>query len=543
MDITTLLTDPAAIRLEYFISDPKAITVVIKTIQAQPYCPKCNQPSTSLHSHYQRSPADLPWHGVAIKLQLHTRKIRCLNQLCRQKIFCERLPKVVAVYARKTVRLNQALTLLAFALGGEAGARTACQLNLKISGDSLLRRIRGFALPPTSSPSVLGVDDFAFRRGHRYGTILVDLQQRKVIDLLPDREAATLATWLKAHSGVQVVTRDRSGAYAEGIRIGAPQAEQVADRWHLLKNLRETLERALQARQSSLQTAAEVIKQLQRCSSTVIEPGETTMLSSRNGKQSQHSRERRLARYAKVQSLQQRGLSIRGIARSLKMSRMTVYRYLGSEGFPERAPTKKRSSKLDSHLPYLHRRWAEGYHNAGQLWREISTQGYSGKEAMVRRYVRRLRSRLQEFPEKAKARTQISASFQAPCARQSAWWLLKEGEDLKEEERQFVTQLLALCPEIKTVKEQAEEFWGMVRGREERKFRAWMQTVKDGSSKEMKGFAEGLRRDQEAVEGALRSSWSNGQTEGQVNRLKLLKRQMYGRAKLDLLRARVLHKV
>jgi transposase len=543
MDIATLLTDPAVIRLEYFVSEPEAITVVIKTIQAQPCCPTCNQPSISLHSNYQRSPADLPWHGVAIKLQLHSRKFRCLNQLCRQKIFCERLPKVVAVYARKTVRLNQALTLLAFALGGEAGARTACQLNLKISGDSLLRRIRRFALPLSPTPSVLGVDDFAFRHGHRYGTILVDLQQRQVIDLLPDREAATLATWLQAHSGVQVVTRDRSGAYAEGIRTGAPQAEQVADRWHLLKKLRETLERALQARQSSLQRAAEVIKQLQRCSSTVIEPGATTMLSSRNGKQSQHSRKRRLARYAKVQSLKQRGLSIRGIARSLKMSRMTVYRYLGSEGFPERRATKKRHSKLDSHLLYLHRRWAEGCHNAGQLWREISAQGYGGKEAMVRRYVRRLRTRLHEFPENPKVRTQIRTSFQAPCARQAAWWLLKEGKDLKEEEKQFVTELLARCPEIKAVKEQAEEFWGMVRGREETKFRAWMQSAKDGSSKEMKGFAEGLRRDQEAVEGALRSGWSNGQTEGQVNRLKFLKRQMYGRAKLDLLRARVLHKV
>jgi transposase len=543
MDITTLLTDLAAIRLEYFVSEPKSITVVIKTIQAQPCCPKCNQPSTRLHSNYQRSPADLPWHGVAIKLQLHSRKFRCQNQLCSQKIFCERLPKVVAVYARKTVRLNHALTLLAFALGGEAGARTACQLNLQISGDSLLRRIRGFPLPPSDTPSVLGVDDFAFRRGHRYGTILVDLQQRKVLDLLPDREAATLATWLQSHCGVQMVTRDRSGAYAEGLRSGAPQAVQIADRWHLLKNLREALERALQNRQSSLQAAAEVIKQQQRCTKAVIEVGATTMLSSRNGKQSHQSREHRLRRYAKVQRLKLRGLSIRSIARSLKMSRMTVYRYLGSEGFPERAPAKKRSSKLDSYLPYLHRRWAEGCHNAGQLWREISAQGYGGKEAMVRRYVRRLRTRLQEFSENPKVRTEISASFQAPSSRQAAWWLLKEEKDLKEEEKQFVLELLTLCPEISAIKEQAEGFWEMVKHRDETKFAAWLQSAKEGLSKEMNGFAEGLSRDQEAVAGALRYSWSNGQTEGQVNRLKFVKRQMYGRANFDLLRARVLHKV
>jgi transposase len=543
MEISTLLADPAAIHLEYFVSEPKAITVVIKTIQTRPCCPKCNHPSSSLHSNYQRSPTDLPWHGVAIKLQLHSRKFRCHNQLCSQKIFCERLPKVVAPYARKTVRLNQALTLLAFALGGQAGARTACQLNLQVSGDSLLRRIRNFPLPTASTPAVLGVDDFAFRRGHRYGTILVDLQQRKVIDLLPDREAATLATWLQSHCGVQIVTRDRSGAYAEGIRSGAPEAVQIADRWHLLKNLRETLERALQKHQSGLQAAAEVIKQQQRCDNAVIEGGATTMLSSRNGKQSQHSRKRRLSRYAKVQRLKEGGLSIRGIARALKMSRMTIYRYLGSEGFPERAPAKKRRSQLDKYLPYIHRRWAEGCHNAGQLWREISAQGYGGKEAMVRRYARQLRIRLQEFPEKAKAQKLIAVGFQAPSAKQAAWWLLKDEKDLKEEEKQFIAELLKLCPEIKEVKEQAEGFWEMIKHREKTKFAAWLQSAKEGLSKEMKGFAEGLSRDQEAVAGALSYNWSNGQTEGQVNRLKFVKRQMYGRAKFDLLRARVMHKV
>lgn len=543
MDIATLLTDPAAIRLESFISQPKTITVVIKTIQAQPCCPKCNHPSTSLHSHYLRSPADLPWHGVAIKLQLHSRKLRCRNPLCPQKVFCERLPKVVAVYGRKTVRLNQALTLLAFALGGEAGSRTACQLNLSISGDSLLRRIRRFPLPPSGTPSVLGVDDFAFRRGHRYGTILVDLQQRKVIDLLPDREAATLTAWLRSHCGVQTVTRDRSGAYAEGIRGGAPEAAQIADRWHLLKNLREALERVLQNRQSSLQAAAEVIKLRQRCSDAVIEAGATTMLSSRDGKQSQQSRERRLTRYADVQRLKQSGMSLRGIARRLKMSRVTVCRYLGSEGFPERAPAKKRQSELDSYLPYLHRRWADGCHNAGQLWREISARGYGGKEGMVRRYARRLRARLQEFSEDPKVRGEIRASFQAPSSRRAAWWLLKDEKDLKEEEKQFVAELLTLRPEINRVKEQAGEFWDMVKRRDETRLAAWMQKAKEGPSKEMRGFAEGLGRDQEAVVGALRYSWSNGQTEGQVNRLKFIKRQMYGRANFDLLRARVLHKV
>ena len=134
--------DPAAINIRYFVSEPQSIRVVAQAVQPQALCPKCQHPSTSLHSHYQRSIADLPWHGVTVSIQLQTRKFRCRNELCLQKVFCERLPKVALAYARKTVRLNAALTLLAFALGGEAGARTASGLSLRVSGDTLLRRIR-----------------------------------------------------------------------------------------------------------------------------------------------------------------------------------------------------------------------------------------------------------------------------------------------------------------------------------------------------------------------------------------------------------------
>lgn len=544
MNTTTLLADPSAIELECFVSEPESITLLIHSVQAKPICPKCGHPSTSLHSHYTRSVADLPWHGVAIKLQLHTRKLRCHNRLCKQKVFCERLPKVVDVYARKTVRLSSALTLLAFALGGEAGARTACGLNLKASGATLLRRIRRHIRASIETPNILGVDDWAKRKGHSYGTILIDLEKRKPIDLLSDREAETLSQWLKEHPGVRVITRDRSGAYADGARSGAPQAVQVADRWHLLKNLTEAVERSLQSRYGAIASASQVIRQAQINSSTVvIEAGPTTMLSSRKSRQSDLNRERRLARYQEVMKLHKRGASVLAIAQRLKMSRMTVYRYLNSDGFPERAAGKKRRSVLEPYLAYIHQRFAAGCDNATMLWREIVKQGYKGKPAMVRRYMGKLRVRVRAMSESDKQKQlRLQNSFRTPSAKQAARLLLKEEEKLKEDEKSFVCELLRASTEVKQIQQLGQKFQKMVKEKDENAFQEWLKESVQSGIKELVGFADGLNRDLDAVVQAISSKWSNGQTEGQVNRLKLIKRQMYGRAKLDLLKSRVLYR-
>ncbi len=549
MDVSTLLADPSAISLEAFVSVQNLIMVRVRTVQKAVCCPLCNEYSSSLHSNYIRQVADLPWHGVAIRLELHTRKFRCRNELCQRKVFCERLPKVAIAYARQTVRLNEAMTLLAFALGGEAGARTAADLGLTVSGDTLLRRIRSGSLKTPEileTPRVLGVDDFSFRRGINFGTILVDLEQRKPIDLLPDREAETLKVWLDAHPGVEIISRDRSGSYADGAGRGAPHAIQIADRFHLLQNLTKLMERFVNRFQNLLAAATLALNKGQP--SSIISADEqcfTSMLSSLSETRSREKRERRFARYQKVIRLHKEGLIHREIAAQTGLSRSTVLNYLKTDGFPERQKHSTFGNILDCFLPYLHQRWSEGCHNARQLWREIKEQGYPGTHRMITRYIARLRVSGVELPltPGIKSGDGKTAVFKTPPTKRAAWWLLQSPEDLKPGQRAFLEQFINLCPEAEKIQEMGRQFRAMIREQLAPNFDEWMEAGQKSGIKELANFVKGIKQDQAAVKAALKFEWSQGQVEGQVNRLKMLKRQMYGRAKFDLLKARVLHRV
>jgi transposase len=451
MYATTLLADPTCLRLERIISSAISLTLVVRTIGPTAACPRCGAMSGRVHSRYRRRVADLPWHGVAARLELHARKFLCVGLDCPQRVFTERLPRVVAPHARRTRRLNEALTLLAFALGGEAGARAASGLGMAAGADTLLARIRSAALPERPTPTVLGVDDWAKRKGQRYGTILVDLERRRPIELLPDREAATLAAWLRGHPGVEVISRDPGGAYAEGARQGAPTAVQVADRFHLLKNLSEALERLLTRKHQLVAQAAKgvAIEPTPPLAPAAREPSPPAAPAlTRAERERAERRGRHLARYAEAAEMRQRGAKLREVAERVGVSTRTLRRWALRGSCPERADYKRRSI-LDPFLPYLARRWSEGCHNALGLWRELRAQGFGGSKEIVRYHLSRWRAQLPVGSRYSRGvGTPLPQPLAPPSLRRAAWILLKAEEEPKAEHRAFIEGLRELCPEV-----------------------------------------------------------------------------------------------
>ena len=517
------------------------IVVHLSSTQSVAVCPLCHYASHRIHSHYERTLKDLPLSQFTLVILLWVGKFFCLNDCCKRRIFSERLPNVVEPWARRTARYTEKLKAMGLALGGAAASRLSHQLGYGYSRDSILRLISNLPLPAIAIPQILGVDDFALRKGHIYGTILVDLETHQPIALLPDRTAETLAMWLKEHPGVEILSRDRSKTYRKGMNDGAPDAIQVADRFHLLKNLEETLEKVFKSE-------SPVLKEIEQTQAKAKGNTPPPKPQSAPSEQSDQKRTQRLENYEQAHALRAAGHTISDIAHHLAMGERTVYTYLSYPAFPEWQPTVRRyrsSSQLDDYKPYLQEQWQQGRQLSKKLFEEIQQQGYRGSYMTVTRYTRQLRPQqrgsLHDLSGRGPAPNPTATAQKPLSAQRAAWLIMRRAESLSTEEEEILERLCqhpVLSPSIALT----QSFLKLVRQRLPEQLDVWLTNALNSSVKAFVSFAKGLQEDYDAVKAGVTLEVSNGQVEGQNNRLKMLKRQMFGRAGLDLLAKRFILK-
>jgi transposase len=523
------------------------------TIRAEPVtttaaCPLCQSVSQRVHSCYERTVLDLAWGVRTLTLKLEVRRFFCDVKTCLRTIFTERLPGIVAPSARRTTRLREMLEALAFELGGEAGAAVARWLHCgSPSADTLLRLIRRAPSPAPPTPRYLGVDDWALKKGHTYGTLLCDLERHQVIELWEGRDGDPLAKWLKEHPGVEVITRDRASAYAEGAREGAPDAIQVADRFHLLQNLSKALRTLFEQQPQVLKLPLPAVVNDQvdpplateAGSMVPIEPTSTDttlpLPPARVEPISAYLRQQQ-ANYQAVQTLHQQGLTLRSIAEQLQINVNTANKYVHLPAPP--AKQHRTTLKLIGHEAFFYRRWNDGERSPKTLFAELQQRGFHGGYTTVARYVAELRGPLPA--------EQAAAAPTAPSMRltvtQAVRVLLLAPDQLTTEQQTQLEHLRQASPLVERAYTLAHQFQTILRERRSAEFPAWLAEAQTSQVPGLHGFVKSLKTDLAAVTAGVSLPWSNGPTEGHVNRLKQIKRQMYGRGKLDLLKRRIMHR-
>jgi len=521
------------------------ITLRVRSTRATARCPLCTTRAQRIHSHYERTLADLPWAQYRVRLQLRVRKWFCSKRHCRRRIFTERLPTVAVPWARRTLRLAQRLIALGVALGGTARVHLYRRWDPSVSRNTLLRLLRQLPLPSRSTPAVLGVDDFALRKRQSYGTVLIDLERRYPVALLPERTAETLAQWLRGHPGVKVIARDRATAYAEGARYGAAAATQVADRFHLLQNLREALEQVFVTHGQAL----EAVNALGRQQSVALPTGavavpvpahDIPLPAQQRAAQRQAQRQ---ALHTQVWALHRQGWTTAATAQQVGLSLRTVQRDLrAATHVGRRRRSDLGESVLNPYKPYLLERWNAGYHTAMRLFRDLRQRGYAGGYGIVAAYVRRLRQAQGLAPGHCGAHQCLPAVAEPSCRPltpcRAAWLVLRRAEQRTTAETQQLAQLHTQSAELAEAITLAQDFATLVRQRQPEALDAWLQRATTSAPEAMRRFALGLYGDYAAVKAGVTLPWSTGPVEGHINRLKMLKRQMFGRAHLDLLSRR-----
>lgn len=535
MDFSPMILFPEHVHLRFVqVRIDETMTVTLRSEVPTAVCPTCGQESQRIHSRYQRKPRDLPLSGRPVRLIIEVRRFFCDNADCLHTTFAEPLPTLLRPHAQCTPRLQSALQRLGLALGGKAGARLGRHLGMPTSPDSLLRLVRQAERPVERAAKIIGIDDWAYKRGMLYGTLICDLETSKPLELLPDRSVQTVCTWLEQHPEVEVISRDRWSEYATAAQKGAPQAIQVADRWHLLTNLVEALTHLIARNRrllSMVPPEAENGHTLAR-----VEHGatiETLHLAAISA-----SLAGRQAQYVHMQALSQQGLPPAQIASCVGLSERRVYRWLARGAAPLRRHHSRARSVIDPYKAYVLKRWLEGVRKGSQLCQELKALGYRGSERAVYRYLTFLRTTLLPEEQTTTRMTPLQGPF---SAKQAVWLLIRQPEELDEHQQHELTRLCRASFDIEKAYQLAQRFRSMLRHLQgEQLLDGWLQDASRSGIPEVQQFAAGIQRDKAAVQAGLSLPYSTGPVEGHINRLKLIKRSMYGRAQFDLLRQRVL---
>lgn len=504
---------PAEFIIDSVREAPEAIVVLARAICATGRCPACGRSSRRVHSRYVRRIADLPSSGRRVHIQLACRRFFCRSPGCQRRIFTERFDRATLLpWARRTNRLELIVHHLGLALGGKPGARFAERLMMPVSKDTLLRVVRRRSVRCDDGLKVVGIDDWAWRKNHRYGTIVCDLERHRIVTLLPDREAATVRAWLADHPEIETVSRDRGGGYGEATAKALPHATQVADRWHLMENASVAFLDAVRKSMRSIRTAlgaGTINPDLLTCAERLQYEGFL----------------RREATNAVVKNLADEGIPIKEIVRSTGRSRKLVRQIIRGE---RTDVFRVRQSSLDGYLPFLDEQWTSGCRNGAELWRRLKPRGFRGSLRVVSEWATRRRRADHVSDQQLR---------KVPSARTIARMMTTSRDHLTKADTVTVAAIETGVPLLVEARNLIDRFHAMIRKRRTDDLERW---IADAVTSLIASFANGISRDSAAVRAAISEPWSNGQTEGQITKLKLVKRQMYGRAKIDLLEARLI---
>jgi transposase len=456
-------------RVERLAILPQGIFILLACAQAEAICPQCQHRSPRVASRYVRNVADLPWRQLPMVLRLEVRRFFCDQADCPRKVFAEQFPQIARKHGRRTVDQEKRLAQIGLACGGQAGARLAQAALIPASGDTVLRCLRRHMTTPPDvfSPRIVGIDDFAFRKGCRYGTLLVDHESGRVLDLLDQRSSESTAAMLARYPDVQIVTRDRSDLYANGISAALPQAIQVADRFHLHLNLDAAVERLLGGHRAEIARATQTAATIDAPPATEAPPPPTT-------EPKPQVPAAMLARYQQTMELRKQGRDIRAIRKETKLNLRTIMKYLRLAGLPPR---------------------------------------------LVRKSRRKRAARI--------------------CPRRLSVLLLHEKARRKAGEQKIIEQLCQQSPSVSQSIDLARQCSTILQERDSGKLLEWIEQAKGPQvPKELQNYAKGLELEWSSIKPAMDLPWSNARAEGHVNRIKLIKRSMYGRGNIDLLRLR-----